>query len=365
LPESINNWKFTIVPVLTIDGRVLYFDRKNHVENFNSSMDQDDIWYSMRTSDSTWTYPYRMPAPMNTRFSDVLFSISPDMSRALVYGVYNPETNQKIDGFSLVELDGTRMLSTAPIFINNYKNYSTSFYASMSSDFRHLILCIKSDSTRGAHDLYVSHYNPATRDWSAPENLGPAINSPKSEASPYLAPDGKTLYFSSERAGGSGGFDLYVSRRLDDTWRNWSEPKSLGAEINTRENDNGIYLTPLGDSAVIVSYDTTEKREGLFWVPLPKDLQPEPFAVLRGTLSGDSAGVRVPITNRVEFHVAYNSGKTADYFYSCDSNRSFYYSFTNRRILRSIRSAFGTPAGAGTLTLHSKCTAHCRNPKLP
>ncbi len=93
----------------------------------------------------------------------------------------------------------------------------------------------------GDQDLYVSFYNDAHKSWSEPLNLGAQINTHLAETAPYLAADDKTLYFASDGYLGYGGFDLYVTRRLDDTWTNWSTPENLGMVINGREQRPLLY----------------------------------------------------------------------------------------------------------------------------
>jgi len=80
-------------------------------------------------------------------------------------------------------------------------------------------------------DLYLS--NQVNRQWSKPVKL--KVSSPADDYSPFLAPDQKTLYFSSDRYSKDkvGGTDIYKTTRLDDTWQNWSEPVNLGKHINT------------------------------------------------------------------------------------------------------------------------------------
>lgn len=83
-------------------------------------------------------------------------------------------------------------------------------------------------------DLYISTRR-ADGSYSAPQNMGSPINSEDREVSPFIAHDGRTLFFSSDRPGGFGGADVYMSRQ-DESGR-WSEPKNLGAQINTSANE--------------------------------------------------------------------------------------------------------------------------------
>lgn len=88
--------------------------------------------------------------------------------------------------------------------------------------------------------------------WSRPVNLGPIVNSTVHDQTPAISRDGLSLYFASDRAGGSGGFDLWVSQRLA-TDLPWEAPVNLGPAVNTPANDNGPSLSPDGRQLFFVS----------------------------------------------------------------------------------------------------------------
>jgi outer membrane protein OmpA-like peptidoglycan-associated protein len=112
-----------------------------------------------------------------------------------------------------------------------------------------------SKDSRGELDLYVST-KQSNGGWGVPINLGKKINTNGSEISPFLAEDGKTLFFASNGHQGLGGFDIFMSKRLDNGWLNWSEPINLGPEINTNGFD-AYFSLGKGKTAFFVS-----KREG-------------------------------------------------------------------------------------------------------
>ncbi len=105
-------------------------------------------------------------------------------------------------------------------------------------------------------DIYIS-LKTADNRWGDPINLGPLINSPYCERTPFLHADMKTLYFSSDGHGGMGKLDVFKSTRLADScWTCWSEPVNLGKEINTELSDVGYKITTSGDKA----YFSYERR---------------------------------------------------------------------------------------------------------
>ena len=115
-----------------------------------------------------------------------------------------------------------------------------------------------------------------------PKHMGEILNTFDMEFAPFIASDGKTLYFSSKGHTGYGNADIFLSRRLDDTWLNWSEPKNLGPEINT-ENWDGYFTIPAsGEIAYLSSFDNSLGGSDIFKIKLTKDAQPEPVALISG-----------------------------------------------------------------------------------
>lgn len=89
----------------------------------------------------------------------------------------------------------------------------------------------------GGNDIYFAHRENVDEDWGTPVNLGPTINTSSDEVCPTLSVDSHHLYFVSSRAGGCGGQDLYVSRRQYKHEENWEAPENLGCQLNSAQND--------------------------------------------------------------------------------------------------------------------------------
>jgi outer membrane protein OmpA-like peptidoglycan-associated protein len=100
---------------------------------------------------------------------------------------------------------------------------------------------MESDQGKGGKDLYLS-IKVLNNLYSPPVNLGRAVNSSYQETTPFISQDKNRLYFASDRPGGFGGMDIYYCDRLDYTYKNWSEPKLLGAPINSEYNDSHPYI---------------------------------------------------------------------------------------------------------------------------
>ncbi len=275
LPEQFNEHQPTILPLLAPDGTRLYVDRKHHPQNTGGVRDPDEIWYAERLPDGSWSALKNLGPPLNTPGSDVLCALSPDGKEALVFGIYRPD-GTKQSGFSTSRRTDSGWSFPKPLRIRNFYNLSQHYYATWSPDRRVLILSLQRLDSYGGLDLYVSVYDSLRDEWSEPENMGSVVNTSGMEGSPFLAPDGKTLYFFSTGHRGYGGMDLFMSRRLDESWKRWSTPVNLGAEVNTVGDEASISLTVRGDSAYIVSIDPITRRPGIYAVCLADSLRPLP-----------------------------------------------------------------------------------------
>ena len=141
----------------------------------------------------------------------------------------------------------------SPLNIVAYNNYGDYADAFLTRDGKHIIFGIESDLTVGGFDLYFTQPKDDGT-YSYLQNMGKALNTAADETTPFMLSDNKTIIFASNGYSGYGDFDLYVSTRLDDTWKNWSEPKNLGPKVNGQSFETSPF------------YD--EKTETLYYVSL-------------------------------------------------------------------------------------------------
>lgn len=128
-------------------------------------------------------------------------------------------------------------------------------------------------------NIFVSERTNDGR-WGAPYSIGPVINTTGMERSPFLHPDMKTLYFSSDREGTLGELDVWVSRRLADTcWNCWSELENMGPQINTAGRDCWYKISADGRTAYYAR--KLGRMQDIYAVSVPEDKRPEPITVLR------------------------------------------------------------------------------------
>lgn len=134
-----------------------------------------------------------------------------------------------------------------------------------------------------AADIYAMTLNEYGN-WEGPFNLGPVINTPYCDRSPYLHPDMKTLYFSSSGHGGFGKLDVFKSTRLHDScWNCWSTPVNLGKYINTPEEDWGYKISSSGEKAYFAKRSMRGDHD-LFEINLPSEMRPEKVVLIEGVI---------------------------------------------------------------------------------
>jgi outer membrane protein OmpA-like peptidoglycan-associated protein len=156
--------------------------------------------------------------------------------------------------------------------------------ATMAHDGQTLLLYMSEEKGSYNNDLYVS-FLEADGTWAEPKSLGKKINLTQyDEMTPYLAPDGVTLYFSSNRPGGLGDNDIWITKRLDKTWQKWSEPVNLGSPINTPDWDAFFTLDAGGEYAYMTSSLGGYGQSDIVRVKLLEKERPNPVVLVSGNV---------------------------------------------------------------------------------
>jgi len=159
-------------------------------------------------------------------------------------------------GFDFFSYQNGDYIRKKPLKITAYSNYGDYADAFLTKDGKRILFALESDLTQGGFDLYFTI--PKDEDsYGILQNMGKGLNTAADETTPFLLSDNKTLIFASNGYSGYGDFDLYVSTRLDDTWKNWSEPKNLGPKINGQSFELSPYYDERTEMLYYVSF-----REG-------------------------------------------------------------------------------------------------------
>jgi outer membrane protein OmpA-like peptidoglycan-associated protein len=279
-------------PNLSPNGRALYFSSDGRKNGHGGA----DIWASIR-KDGKWTRPRNAGPVVNDRRDNTIDNISPDGNTLFLSGNF-AGTLGNFDIYTISrDTSGWGSLVHYPPPINSIH---TDEAANLTPDGRAVIFTSDRKNATGGYfpmgklrhgclmgnmDIYISFRTDSG--WSEPVNLGDDINTPFSERSPFLHPDGRTLYFSSDGHAGLGRLDVFKSVRKSDTsWTDWSEPVNLGRQINTPGDDWGYYIDPAGRNVYYAAKDRPGGFGGwdIYRFELPAAARPEPTATISGRI---------------------------------------------------------------------------------
>ncbi|WP_298148245.1 hypothetical protein [Flavobacterium sp.] len=234
----------------TEDGKQLFFTRDQAGKNvvFSSSFEQPSLATIVNECSLNATYNHLQGGNAN------LF-----LHGGAAYKASMGET-----GWNLMQYKNGSFQNLGKLRIAAYSNYGESADATITSDAKIVIVAVESDLTQGGSDLYLARRKDDGT-YTYLENLGKQLNTAADELAPFLCADNKTLLFASNGFAGYGGMDIFVSKRLDDTFLNWSEPQNLGNLINSDANEVGAAITT--NNQLLVNKQT-EEGSALFHVAI-------------------------------------------------------------------------------------------------
>lgn len=299
LGSGINNAASDYSPVPTADDSRIYFtsidrDEYNETEDIYFSDFIDDIWTpAQKLTDISTEDQGEAPQSITTDGTQlVLFgSFEQNLGKGDLYyskreiGRWGkaelfpePINSKYFDCDGKITSDGKAMIfvSDRPGGIGEFHEFGQYFNGG-----RH-----------GNTDIYVSIKTDSG--WSKPINLGAKINTPFAERKPFLHPDGKSLYFSSDGHPGLGRLDLFkVTKLKEDSWTEWSEPINLGKEINSGKNDRGAIVATSGDLAYFATADRdlTFGGSDIFKMDVPSRFRPDPVTTLSGRVLDNKGNI--------------------------------------------------------------------------
>jgi outer membrane protein OmpA-like peptidoglycan-associated protein len=276
LGDRVNSNQDDLGPIISTDGKTIYFARQNVAGNVGGEADDEDIWYS-QFEKGLWGFARNMGKPINSPGPDNLVAVGADNNTMLF---------KLSDGLAFRYRSGNGWTDFEKIKIA-IENESSHFVGSLASDGHTLVFSAMMkdnlfyDSWLEENDLYVSFLD-STGVWSNPLNLGPSINTAGEESSPFLSHDGKTLYFASNGRPGFGDLDIFVTQRNDKDWTSWSEPLNLGSTINSPSFDAYYTVPAAGNFAYLVSYDGGFGKADIFRVRLGENSISKPVVLVHG-----------------------------------------------------------------------------------
>lgn len=334
LGPNVNSSAEELSPIITADGKTLYFVRDGHAQNTANQ----EVWYCNRTS-TGWAPAIHPKHPINQGRNSQVSNVSTDGNQLLIRGAY-VDGEYESAGLSVITKNKKgEWNDPEKLDIKNYTeysskgNYNNSF---LCPDGKTLVFAFSDNSNKGNHRLYFSKLilkdkwqkPKSIKDftkfiskalnnnvWTEPELIKSISPLEYNTFAPFMAADGITLYFSSNKPGGQGGQDIWFCKRLDDTWQNWSEPVNMGPTINSSGWDAYYSLDAKGEEAYM-----TSSGGDIVTIKLTTELRPNPVVLITGKVY--NAKTKEPLGASIEYENLVD-GKNAGIAVSNPSNGEY------------------------------------------
>ena len=299
LGANINSDADEYLPALSADGSTLIFTRSKKIDGFRN----EDFYLSYNNTDD-WQLAENLGEPINTPQNEGAQCITAD---GLTLYFTACSRNDSYGRCDIYESNFVNDKWTDPV--NLGENINTENWESqpaISADGRQLFFVSNRSGGRGGKDIWVSYKN-ANGTWTKAKNLGKDINTSKDDISPFLHWDNQTLFYSSKGFVGMGGFDIFLSR-LDESG-NWGVVKNIGYPINSPSDENSLIVAKDGRTAYFASAYFNEGRSDLdlYTFDLPQESRAREVAYVQGVIT--DAKTRKPIKAEIEL-VDLQSGRS-------------------------------------------------------
>lgn len=288
LGDSVNTAFDDYWPSISGDGNTLVKTSNTPTEIRGSLKYQEDFFISYRDSLGKWSKMKLMPGKINTLSNEGAQSLTADGK-----GMYLTICNLTCHiYYSKQTKDGWSIPEKLPIPVNSE---SSDKQPSISPDGKYLYFTSNRAGGIGGYDLYVAIRDDETGEWDEVVNLGSTINTIKNDVAPFIHFDGRTLYFASDGLPGLGGLDIYYTCKQNDG--SWSKPVNLGYPINTSGEEQGIIISPNAETAYIASRRTGSKGLDIYTFPIPQNVKPLRTAYIRGVVT--DAKTKLPLEAKI------------------------------------------------------------------
>lgn len=275
LDSAINSTDDEYWPSLSADEQTLIFTRQVG-SSASKHRSQEDFYISDYT-DGQWSFARNAGQPLNTPDNEGAQTISADGS-TMVYTVCNRRGVYGRCDLYYSERKGGQW--SEPINLGRPVNSEAmETQPSLSADGRTLYFISNREGGKGGYDVWVS-YKLGNQLWSKPLNLGDSINTTDSESSPFIHHDNNTLYFSSNGQLGLGGYDIFVARK--NSQGGWGTAENIGYPINTHRDEIGMIVTAKGDRAYYASGINPDRGKDIYQFELHEEARPQEVSYMKG-----------------------------------------------------------------------------------
>lgn len=243
--------------LISADESVIIFTSRRPSETSTEMIDgmyNEDIFISTKDENGNWGKAKPISSKINTKEHDATAGLSNDGLTLFIYshdGKNGGNISQSKKG-----IEGWEKPKDLGKNVNTNKSWDTG--ASLSPDGKKLYFESDKEGTMGMRDIWVSDWDEKKQEWGPSKPLGAPINTEYDEIGVFMHPDGKTMYFSSNGHKGMGGFDIYYSElQADGTW---GQPVNIGYPVSTPDNDVFFSISASGKHGYYASF--TESGQG-------------------------------------------------------------------------------------------------------
>lgn len=287
LGDQINSEYGDYAPKISPDGETLYFIRMDHPDGYGG----EDIFVSYLKEDDEWSEAVNISTPLNNNGHNGVYSVSQDGQELFLHNQYQDRGNNP----SITRIEDQVWTEPETQYIPELNSNGNYHNGSLSVDGKYLLMSVNRYDSFGGNDIYAI-LKDEFGNWQEPINLGETINTYAEEGSVFIAADGQTIYFSSAGHPGFGDQDMFMSRRLDNSWTNWSTPVNLGERINSPEKDNFYVIPAKGDFIYFSSTRDGYGKEDIYRIGLPMDMRPKPVTLVKGRVFNRKDNQSIPAT---------------------------------------------------------------------
>lgn len=288
--KMINTPYDEYLPALTADEQTLVITRKEPRKSTTTAMtpEEEDFYISTLDTNGNWTMAERVSEPLNSNDNEGAQCISQD-GRFIVFTICGEGGLGSCDLYWSKKI-GDRWSKPRNLGAAVNSRYWDS-QPSFSIDGKTLYFTSNRPGGKGGKDIWKTTLNENGR-WNKAVNLGNSINTTQDETCPFIHYDDQTLYFASNGHIGMGGFDIFYSRKLNDT--TWSMPTNIGYPINTSGDEMNLIVGASGNTAIFSS----DKLDGyggqdLYSFELYEDARPVPTTYMKGIVFDEKTNQRL------------------------------------------------------------------------
>lgn len=294
--DGVNSKWEEYLPSISADGELFIFTRRGpHQENIVS-----EDFYSSNLKEGEWTVAENLGQALNTFGNEGAQCLSSD-GKILFFTACDRE-----DGYGrcdiYVSFLGAQGWSPAQNIGPSVNSPHWESQPSISPDGKDLYFVSNRPGGKGKMDVWKSSLT-SQGSFGRPVNLGETINTVDDEMSPFVHMDNQTLYFASNGHMGMGDFDLFLSRRAHSKEK-WGSAENLGYPINTHELENSLIVASDGQTAYFASDKSGYGQEDIFFFKLPESAQPNQVDGLELDIISQESGAEIILEN---VHFAHNS----------------------------------------------------------